>query len=1157
MPQEDEVFPAEEQPLPAADSPTAQSPDYVPESDPEADPEEDDYENPEEDPVDYHANRGDNGDDDVDIEADDEEEEAEHPAPADSAAVALPAVDQASSTEETEPFETDESAATPPPHPAYHVTARISIPAPVPTPAWSNSEVARLLAIATPPSSPLSMWSSPLPYIPFSPLPPIPSPSLPLSPPLPVPAPSPTSPIRLLSYRAAMIWLRAEAVSTSHLPPLPSPLPIPAPTSSPPILLPFTDHGADRPEVCLPPRKRLCFTFGPRYEVGESSSPAAARPVGGLRVDYGFVATMDREIRRDPEIDDGYGITDSWDEIVETLQGAPVSTNTEDRRSHVHTARLMEMEARMSREAWGRSMDASDLARAEVMSLRTTVLAQQSEIRDLQSTDRKRQTVITELLVADYRRQRQLTKALKLLQAMIDQGVTAALAARDAIRSTNGDDSHNSGTGVRRTEQTAREFTYTDFLKCQPLNFKGTEGDAVGHDAAYGMPWKTLMKMMTDKYYPRNEIKKLEMEIWDLKRMFPEESDKIKKYVGGLPDMIYGSVVASKPKTMQDAVEIETELMDKKIRTLAELQTETQGHFKRECPKLKNNNNRGNQGGNGNAPAKVYAVGRAGTDPDSNVMTGTFLLNNRYAFVLFDTGADRSFVSTAFSSQIDFTPSALDHYYDVKLADGRINGLNTILRGYTLNFPNHPFNIDLIPIELGSFDAIIGMDWLAKYQVIIVCAKKIVRIPWGNETLIVRGDGSNRGNETRLNIISCTKTHKYLQKGCQVFLAHVTTKKAEDKSKEKRLEDVPIVRDFPKVFPEDLSAPSEMKELSEQLKELSSKGFIRPSSSPWGAPVLFVKKKDGSFRMCIDYRELNKLMVKNRYPLPRIDDFFDQLQGSSVYSKIDLRSGYHQLRFREEDIPKTAFKTRYSHYEFQVMLFGLTNAPAVFVDLMNRVCKPYLDKFVIVFIDDILIYSKIKQEHEEHLKLILELLQKEEFKGIHVDPAKIESIKDWASPKSPTEIRQFLGLVGYYRRFIERFLKIAKPMTKLTQKKVKFVWGDKQEAAFQLLKQKLCSAPILALPEGSKDFIIYCDASIKGLGAVLMQREKVIAYASFQLKIHEKNCTSHDLELGAVVFALKIWRHYLYGPSARDYDCDIRYHPRKANVVADALSKKE
>ncbi|GJW64068.1 putative reverse transcriptase domain-containing protein [Tanacetum coccineum] len=335
------------------------------------------------------------------------------------------------------------------------------------------------------------------------------------------------------------------------------------------------------------------------------------------------------------------------------------------------------------------------------------------------------------------------------------------------------------------------------------------------------------------------------------------------------------------------------------------------------------------------------------------------------------------------------------------------------------------------------------------------------------------------------------------------------------------------------------------------------KGFIRPSSSPWGAPVLFVKKKDGSFRMCIDYRELNKLTVKNRYPLPRIDDLFDQLQGSSVYSKIDLRSGYHQLRVREEDIPKTAFRTRYGHYEFQVMPFGLTNAPAN------------------------------KQEHEEHLKLILELLKKEEFEGIHVDPAKIESVKDWASPKSPTEIRQFLGCLGIIEYSYEGFTRFAKPMTKLTQKKVKFVWGDKQEAAFQLLKQKLCSAPILALPEGSEDFIAYCDASKKGLGAVLMQREKVISYASRQLKIHEKNYTTHDLELGAVVFALKIWRHYLYGTKCTVFTdhkslqhildqkelnmrqrrwlellsefsiAIIHYRPGKANVVADALSRKE
>ncbi|GJS08923.1 putative reverse transcriptase domain-containing protein [Tanacetum coccineum] len=217
-----------------------------------------------------------------------------------------------------------------------------------------------------------------------------------------------------------------------------------------------------------------------------------------------------------------------------------------------------------------------------------------------------------------------------------------------------------------------------------------------------------------------------------------------------------------------------------------------QGHFKKDCPKLKNGN-RGNQRGNGNAPAKVYVVGNAETNPESNIVTGTFLLNNRYASIIFDTGADRSFISTIFSFLIDITPTTLDHYYDVELADGKIIGINTIIRGCALNFLDHPFNINLMPVELGSFDVIIGMDWLSKYHVVIDYAKKIVCIPWGNETLIVHGDGSNQGNETRLNIISCTKTHKYLLKGHNVFLAHVTTKETEDKSGEKRLEDVPIV----------------------------------------------------------------------------------------------------------------------------------------------------------------------------------------------------------------------------------------------------------------------------------------------------------------------------------------------------------------------------
>ncbi|GJS95116.1 putative reverse transcriptase domain-containing protein [Tanacetum coccineum] len=393
-----------------------------------------------------------------------------------------------------------------------------------------------------------------------------------------------------------------------------------------------------------------------------------------------------------------------------------------------------------------------------------------------------------------------------------------------------------------------------------------------------------------------------------------------------------------------------------------------------------------------------------------------------------------------------------------------------------------------------------GMDWLSNNNAEIICHEKVVRIPLpdGNMLRVLREKPEEKVR----------------------FLMGV-----------KKQEEIVVVRDFPDVFPEDLSglppireiefrieltpratpvakspyrlAHSELEELSGQLKELQDKGFIRPSSLPWGAPVLFVKKKDGSFRMCIDYRELNKLTVKNRYPLPRIDDQFDQLQGSQFFSKKDLRSGYHQLRVHEDDIPKTAFRTRYGHFEFTVMPFGLTNAPVIFMDLVNRVCRPYLDKFVIVFIDDILIYSKTQEEHVEHL-------------------SKIEAVRNWKAPRTADRVVSFLGID----------------------------WD------------KLCNAPVLALPDGPEDFVVYCDASEIGLGCVLMQRGKVIAYASRQLKIHEENYTTHDLELGAVVFALKIWRHYLYGTKSVIYtDHKSLQHifsqKDKANVVADALSRKE
>ncbi|GJV10430.1 reverse transcriptase domain-containing protein [Tanacetum coccineum] len=646
-------------------------------------------------------------------------------------------------------------------------------------------------------------------------------------------------------------------------------------------------------------------------------------------------------------------------------------------------------------------------------------------------------------------------------------------------------------------------------------------------------------------------------------------------------------------------------------------------HFSNTCPKMnrapgqagnqlalegsRNNRSNGNQ-----VRGRAYNVNVNAMEAvqDPNVVTGTFSLNDHFVTVLFDSGADFSFISTEFAPLLNVRPSIVNPGYVIEVADGKKVEVDRIIRDCKLELGGSLFSINLIPLGHGSFDVIVGMDWLSQHKAVIVCHEKVVEIPV-EDGRILRVHG-----ERAVGITKALKSAK------------------ED---EPKLSDISVVREFEDVFPEDLSglppqrqvefridlvpgvtpvakspyrlAPSEMQELSGQLQELQDKGFIRPSHSPWGAPVLFVKKKDGSLRMCIDYRELNKLTIKNRYPLPRIDDLFDQLQGSRYFSKIDLRSGYHQLRVHEDDIPKTAFRTRYGHFEFTVMPFGLTNAPAVFMDLMNRVCKPYLDKFVIVFIDDILIYSKTKEDHEVHLGLVLELLRKEKLyakfskcefwlqevhflghvvnqNGIHVDPSKIEAVKNWKTPTTPSEIRSFLGLAGYYRRFIANFSKIAKPLTSLTQKNQKYVWGVEQEEAFQTLKNNLCDAPILTLPDGVEDFVVYCDASNQGLGCVLMQRGKVIAYASRQLKTHEKNYTTHDLELGAVVFALKTWRHYLYGTKSviytdhkslqhifdqkelnmrqrrwielfSDYECEIRYHPGKANVVADALSRKE
>ncbi|GJZ71645.1 putative reverse transcriptase domain-containing protein [Tanacetum coccineum] len=674
--------------------------------------------------------------------------------------------------------------------------------------------------------------------------------------------------------------------------------------------------------------------------------------------------------------------------------------------------------------------------------------------------------------------------------------------------------------------------------------------------------------MMTTEYCPATKIQKMEQELWTLTLkgddieaysnrfhklvlMCPElvstENKKIEKYIRGFPERIKGNITFSKPATLHEAINMARELVEQSVQGRAARISESnkrrwEDHQRNTNNNNLNNNNNRNRNNNHHQQqyrrqetARAYAATPTeGKNP--NVVTGTFLLNDHYACILFDSGAEKSFVSSAFTPFIDIAPAALNTSYEIKLANGKVVSTNTILRNCTLVLFNRVFKIDLLPTRLGSFDVIIGMDWLAYHRAVIDCYEKIVRIPLPNgEILEVQGERPEMDPRS----LACIKAD------------------------EKKLDGIRVVQDFLEVFTNDLLglphvrdiefridlipgaspvvrspyrlAPSEMLELSNQLKELQGKGFIRPSYSPWGAHVLFVKKKDGAMRMCIDYKELNKLTIKNRYPLLEIDDLFDQLQGACCFSKIDLHSGYHQLRVREEDISKTAFRTRYGHFEFTVMPFGLTNAPTIFIDLMNRVCKLYLDKFIIVFIDDILIYSKSEEEHEVHLKTILDLLKKEKLY------AKFSKCEFWLQ-----EV-QFLGHVVNRDGIHVDPNKIAKPLTLLTQKNKTYVWGDKQDEAFLILKEKLCNAPVLALPDGPNDFVVYCDASKQGFGCVLMQRGKVIAVIYTDHKSLQYIFDQKELNMRQ-----RRWIELL-----SDYECEIKYHPGKANVVADALSRKE
>ncbi|KAL0537637.1 hypothetical protein IC582_026620 [Cucumis melo] len=590
-----------------------------------------------------------------------------------------------------------------------------------------------------------------------------------------------------------------------------------------------------------------------------------------------------------------------------------------------------------------------------------------------------------------------------------------------------------------------------------------------------------------------------------------------------------------------------------------------EGHTADRCP-LRLTGNAQNQGADAPHQGRVFATNKTEAEKAGTVVTGTLPVLEHYALVLFDSGSSHSFISSAFVLHARLEVEPLHHVLSVSTPSGECMLSKEKVKTCQIEIADHVIEVTLLVLDMLDFDVILSMDWLAANHASIDCSRKEVTFnPPSRASLKFKGEGSR----SLPQVISAIRASKLLSQGTWGILASVVDTREADVS----LSSEPVVRDYPNVVPEELPglpphrevefaielepgtvpisraiyrmAPAELKELKVQLQELLDKRFIRPSVSPWGAPVLFVKKKDGSMRLCINYRELNKVTVKNKYPLPRIDDLFDQLQGATVFSKIDLRSGYHQLRIKDGDVPKTAFRSRYGHYEFIVMSFRLTNAPAVFMDLMNRVFREFLDTFVIVFIDDILIYSKTEAEHEEHLRIVLQTLRdnklyakfsKCEFwlkqvsflghvvskAGVSVDPAKIEAVTGWTRPSTVSEVRSFLGLAGYYRRFVENISHIATPLTQLTRKGAPFVWSKACEDSFQNLKQKQVTASVLTVPDGSGSFVIYSDASKKGLGSVLMQQGKVVAYASRQLKSHEQNYPTHDLELAAVVFALKI-----------------------------------
>nr|XP_027186585.1 uncharacterized protein LOC101494362 [Cicer arietinum] len=488
-----------------------------------------------------------------------------------------------------------------------------------------------------------------------------------------------------------------------------------------------------------------------------------------------------------------------------------------------------------------------------------------------------------------------------------------------------------------------------------------------------------------------------------------------------------------------------------------------QGQISTTCPYPRNTSQPGNQSSQASRPksnGRVFALSGAGVSEKDNLIQGTCLISDTPLFVLFDCGATHSFVSLDCVRRLGLPLSCLEYDLIVNTPTSDFVDTTNVCLDISIHVCGRDFRVDLVCLPLRLIDVILGMDWLSANRVRVDFFSKTIEFKEPEET-------------EKPSNISANQVKALVKEDVQLYMI-VASLEFEEKVV---IRDVPIVCEFPEVFPKDVNnlqpeheiefsidlvpgigpismapyrmSPLELSELKKQLEELLAKQFIRPSVSPWGAFVLLVKKKDGSMRLCVDYRRLNKVTIKNKYPLPRIDDLMDQLRGSYVFSKIDLRSGYHKIRVKSSDIPKTAFRTRYGHYEYLVIPFGVTNTPIVFMDYMNMIFHPYLYSFVIVFIDYILVYSKTKEEHEE-VSFLGHIISKG---GLAVDPAKVESVLEWKAPKSVVEIRSFLGLAGYYRRFIEGFFKLALPLTKLTRKGELFMWDIDCENSFQELKK--------------------------------------------------------------------------------------------------------